>query len=267
MVSEVFEKKDLYEFLASDPELSVYFIGDLGDQYFQNCRWFAHKGDKNGIDALALLYHHPAIDTILTMGCTNGIHEIVRNQKKEWPHRFHSHLLEGHLPAFDESYQLTEKTEFLRMVLYKEKATYSFPPDSYRKVKVLTESEGKQIFDLLEDYPENFFALENLKTRFYFGIYEDDILVTMSGVHVVSPEFKVAALGNIVTKREYRGRGLSKLCTEFLIRKLFESVDIIALNVRSNNESAVKMYEKLGFCYCLKLYLSYCDIITNKLIG
>ena len=69
-------------------------------------------------------------------------------------------------------------------------------------------------------------------------------------MHAVSPQGKLAVLGNIVTHPDHRGQGLSTACTARLCTRLFdEGIEMLALNVRRQNRSAVRVYEKLGFRY------------------
>ena len=79
---------------------------------------------------------------------------------------------------------------------------------------------------------------------------QDGELISVAGVHAVSPKGKLAVLGNIVTHPEHRGQGLSTACTSHLCEHLFaQDIEVLALNVRRQNRSAVRVYEKLGFRY------------------
>jgi len=105
--------------------------------------------------------------------------------------------------------------------------------------------EVQQIYK--DSYPGNWFDPRMLETKQYFGIRVENRLVSVGGVHVYSKQYRVAALGNIVTRLEYRGNGFGKRVTAQLCRSLFEDVDHIGLNVKADNEVAIKMYKKLGF--------------------
>ena len=72
-------------------------------------------------------------------------------------------------------------------------------------------------------------------------------MVGISGIHVYSSEYKVAALGNIATHPDYRGQQIGFKLTSKLCNDLKKSVDYIGLNVRSDNEIAIKCYKKIGF--------------------
>ena len=52
-----------------------------------------------------------------------------------------------------------------------------------------------------------------LETGKYFGIRREGILVSVAGIHVYSPEYDVAALGNITTHPDFRGQGLGRKVT------------------------------------------------------
>ena len=48
-------------------------------------------------------------------------------------------------------------------------------------------------------YADNAFDPRMLETGQYFGIWDANQLVSISGVHTYSPVFRVAAIGNVVT--------------------------------------------------------------------
>jgi predicted GNAT family acetyltransferase len=58
----------------------------------------------------------------------------------------------------------------------------------------------------------------------------------------------VAALGNVATLPEARGRGLATAACARLCRVLLEDgIETIGLNVQAENDAAVRAYTKLGF--------------------
>jgi ribosomal protein S18 acetylase RimI-like enzyme len=252
---EVRAKERLRAFLEQDRGLSVYFIGDLAEPYWSRCRWWM---DSENPAALALLYAHPQYPTVLTLGDAEGVQRIVEDCADQWPTSFHAHLLPAHVPVFEERYELSSCSTFLRMVQDKEEAGRVLNANADGSVKRLAASDLPQIRDLLNDYPEAFFSDDNLDSGFYFGIYDGPILATMAGVHVVSSESKVAAGGNVVTRKTHRRQGYSKRCTTEALRHLFDAVDVVALNVLDGNVPAIREYEDLGFRRYAELVLGYC---------
>ena len=97
-------------------------------------------------------------------------------------------------------------------------------------------------------YPGTWFEPRMLETRRYVGIRDAGGLACVAGVHVWSPEWRVAALGNVATLPEARGRGLATAACAHLCRVLLDDgIDTISLNVRADNAAAIAAYERLGF--------------------
>src|SRR5262249_54072458 len=97
-------------------------------------------------------------------------------------------------------------------------------------------------------YPGNFFVPRMLETGCYFGIRRGGALVSVAGVHVYSPEYKVAALGNIATRPAFRGQGVATAVTTRLCQELRRAgIEHIGLNVNVDNRAALACYEKIGF--------------------
>jgi len=69
----------------------------------------------------------------------------------------------------------------------------------------------------------------------------------VAGIHVYSPKYKVAALGNICTHPDFRGKGWGRAVTAKLCKSLLQEIEYIGLNVKANNKTAISLYEKLGF--------------------
>jgi ribosomal protein S18 acetylase RimI-like enzyme len=97
-------------------------------------------------------------------------------------------------------------------------------------------------------YPGNWFDPRMLETGQYVGIRSSDqSLLSVAGVHVYSEEYRVAALGNITTHPDHRGRGLGTAVTAALCKHLLDSTETIGLNVKTDNAPAIHTYRKLGF--------------------
>ncbi len=87
--------------------------------------------------------------------------------------------------------------------------------------------------------------LSNSFARFFVALSNGEI-VGYIGSHNVLGEVYIT---NVAVFPEYRKKGIG----EALIKKLIEAVknenaDFITLEVRKSNASAIKLYEKCGFC-------------------
>ena len=87
-----------------------------------------------------------------------------------------------------------------------------------------------------------------LATGRYVGVREAGRPTCVAGVHVFSQAWRVAALGNVATLPEQRGRGLARRACAALCRLLLEQgIESVALNVRADNAPALQAYRRLGF--------------------
>jgi ADP-ribose pyrophosphatase YjhB (NUDIX family)/GNAT superfamily N-acetyltransferase len=99
-------------------------------------------------------------------------------------------------------------------------------------------------------YPGTWFQPRMLETGRYVGIRRDGALVCVAGVHVWSPTWGVATLGNVATLPARRGAGLATAaCARLCLTLLDDGIDVISLNVSADNVAAIRAYEKLGFAH------------------
>lgn len=90
----------------------------------------------------------------------------------------------------------------------------------------------------------------------FFGIWEGDELIAAAGTHLVVPSEEVAAIGNVYTRRDRRGRCLATQVTSAVASELMRmKLRTIALNVEQKNAAAIGVYERLGFVR----YCSFCE--------
>ena len=83
----------------------------------------------------------------------------------------------------------------------------------------------KDLDDILKlyeiSYPDNWFDPRMLETNQYYAIRnENNMLISTAGIHVYSSKYKVAALGNITTHPDFRGKGLAKITSAKLCKSL-----------------------------------------------
>lgn len=70
---------------------------------------------------------------------------------------------------------------------------------------------------------------------------KNDRIVSAAGVHLVTPQ--IAQLGNIVTDEDRRNRGFATAYTSTLAKDPASKKRIISLFVKTDNESAIHIYE------------------------
>ncbi len=82
----------------------------------------------------------------------------------------------------------------------------------------------------------------------FFGIEARGVLIATAGTHLVSDTTSTAAVGNVFTHPDHRGRGYAEMTTSAVCAELIRrGIRTIVLNVAQSNAVAIHVYEKLGF--------------------
>jgi ribosomal protein S18 acetylase RimI-like enzyme len=92
----------------------------------------------------------------------------------------------------------------------------------------------------------DFFFPSMVADGIFHGAYEGTALVAAAGTHILAREEGAAAIGNVYTRRDRRGRGLGRMVTSAVLGEL-SGVETVGLNVRADNPTALHLYESLGF--------------------
>lgn len=239
-------KIEIEAFLRPYTFLHLFAIGDLDEFFWQYTTWYALK-DNEQIKEVVLLYTGTTQPTLLGLtGEPAGLmRDLLWSVMHLLPKRFYAHLSGDLAAVFAESYRVQSHGEYYKMALTGEALLNNIDTS---EVIGLSPSDASDLEGLYRaSYPGNWFDPRMLETGYYYGIRRDDDLVSVAGVHVYSPVYKVAALGNITTRPDFRGRGLAAAVTAKLCKALSLTVDHIGLNVKADNTSALSCYERMGF--------------------
>lgn len=241
------DKKQIETFLLKHRRLNYYHLGDLDDFFWPHTTWYALENEGE-IKALNLFY--TGIDPAVLLAIVNENYKEMRVLLKSsfpiLPPRFYAHLSPGLEKVLEKNYSLEHHGEHYKMNLVDLAALEKIDPAAV--VPLTTENLAELNEFYQASYPGNWFDPRMLETGQYVGIRgEQGELVSVAGIHVYSPEYKIAAIGNITTLPDKRGQGLGTTITAGLCKKLLKTVDMIGLNVRSDNASAIRAYEKVGF--------------------
>ena len=244
-VEKLTDRDELRTFLMKDRLANAYLLGNLDPAYFQFCKWYGSRGADGELKNLILVYLGLSLPVVFMSGNGDGLQKFLRESRTVVPERFHFHVLEEQMPALQKVYQTEGATQMIRMGMKREDFE---AVERDERVERLGHRDTAAIMELYEHYPDNFFEAYQLETGLYFGIRdEEDRLVSMGGVHVLSEEYDVAVIGNLVTHSARRGQGLATAVTGRLVEELFEQVSLLALNVGRDNAPAVQLYKNFGF--------------------
>ena len=241
------DKAEIEAYLRQDVTLNIYSLGDLDDFFWSYTQWYALKV-AGEIKALILLYTAQPPPILLALAPPQRIaelREILTQLLPLLPRQIYTHLSLGVEDVLQPGYMVDSYGLHYKMILNDPVRLKKFLNP---RVVQVTENQIEEVFSLYDtSYPGNAFDARMLETGQFFGIWDDNQLVSIAGVHVYSPHYRVAAIGNVTTHPLYRNRGYGKAVTAALSLSLLEKVDHIGLNVKQGNQAAINNYHQLGF--------------------
>jgi len=224
----------------------VYELGDLDDFDWPFTRWFGWESD-GSLEHVTLLYTQPSVPVLIAIAdvMDGPMSALVEDIRDELPDRVYVHVTGPLLDVLAQRYTVETSQPHLKLALARR--------DMLSGEATAADILGQQDLPELEElyaraYPGTWFEPRLLATGRYVGIRRDGRLVCVAGVHVHSPRWGVAALGNVATLPELRGQGLARGACATLCRLLLDDgIETIGLNVHRDNEAAVRAYTRLGF--------------------
>lgn len=273
MIAEFHDIEALAGHFRADPFLHLYALGDLDDFFRPHARWWGLTGAADlGAGGLGgelreviLLYDPGTLPVLLAFTRdADRMAEFLAEIRDRLPARFYAHLSPGVEAALADGFRLESHGQHLRMGLIDDSrlpAAGERPGErrgagndlrprtaGAATLAALSRADLTEVLEFfVASYPGNWFDPRMLDTGQYIGARIDGRLCAVAGVHVYSEAYGVAALGNIATRPEHRGKGLAGLVTGALCRQLRRGVDWIGLNVHAQNAAAIACYRRLGF--------------------
>jgi predicted GNAT family acetyltransferase len=249
-IVELRDRGVIADFCRRRPAVHAYELGDLDDFFWPHTRWLALERDGR-LEQLALLYDEPDPPVLLALAedPLQGMASLLRAVLGELPDPVYAHLSPELVDALAPEL-LPQSTPISHCKLGLSDPGRLQAHDT-ADAALLTCADLAEVERFYADaYPGTWFQARMLETGRYAGIRRDGRLVCVAGVHVWSPVWRVAALGNVATLPELRGSGLATAACARLCRVLLDDgIDVISLNVRADNAAAIRAYEKLGFAH------------------
>ena len=254
------------DILSQDPVWAAYAIADLRPDLAHYCRWMVAP-DASG---LALLFTGLELPILLSAGTPDGVAAALNDA--ELPDEVFLSIRTSHLPAVRRLYPRINRHDMLRMAL----APGQNVPAPLMPAVPLSSADEHRLQTLYQhggEFAPDAFTVSQLHEGYFFGIEDENgALAAAGGTHIAflsdSPPSRrlqeshrqkadaidrilsqgVAAIGNIYTRPERRGRGYGKAVTASIVQALrADGYSLIVLNVSERNLVARSIYEKLGF--------------------
>jgi ribosomal protein S18 acetylase RimI-like enzyme len=245
VTSELQSVAAISDFLEQERVANAYPLGYLDRSYAAECSWYGASHDDE-LRAVVLVYSGLSRPGVFSAGDAAGVAAIVRDFAHAMPERATAHVAPDHQGALHHSFrERTPLRRMHRMALRRE----DFRDDGRDTSGVarLSHADTAAIMQLYGVWPDHFFEPYQLGSGLYFGVREGTRLVSIAGIHNVSLSADVAAIGNLVTHPDARGRGYALQCTSMLLREVFARVSLVTLDVEHGNEPAIRTYRHFGF--------------------
>ena len=230
----------LRSFLITDRAWADYALGDLEPELFPHTDWYGAE-EQGALNAVAMIYHGLQPPICFLMGDERGVDLILAQAVRL--SEIGLSVRDEHLPVLDKYYRDSGTWPMWKMAL--EAADFqSVPGDALD----LTLADVPDLRALYAFGGGDAFLPEEITRGVFCGIRQAGQLIAVAGTHVVSDNGCVAALGNVMTHPDWRGRGLASIATSAVVARLIDrGVSTIGLSVSRENAAAIRVYEKLGF--------------------
>ena len=233
------DRAQLRQFLETDRLLAAYALCDLEDREFGKTRW-GGAFDGNRLVALALEYSGLTPQPLFVMGSSDGIEAVLRDVVR--PRAAYVAVLPDALEAVEASYRLDPGPQMVRM--WVDRARFRPYPADVRRLLPIDIGELNRLYQLGF---ASWLPSSAIADGVYFGVRAGGRLVAAAGTHVISPQARLAVVGNVLTHVDYRGRGFATAVTGAVTAELLRHSDQVVLNVRADNPPAINAYRRLGF--------------------
>jgi ribosomal protein S18 acetylase RimI-like enzyme len=229
----------LRTFLERDRLRAAYAICDLEPREFARSKWGVAVQGGEPI-AVVLEYGGLTPQPLFAMGDGEAITAILREVIK--PRLVYLATDESLLASVSRIYTIDPGPQMVRMFVNRQ----MFRPVLGPALRL----SAIDTVDLNRLYGLGFagwLPTESVAQGVYYGVRVAGRLVAAAGTHVISPEARLAAVGNVMTHADHRGRGFAKVTTSAVTQELLRTCDEVVLNVRGDNPPAIAAYRALGY--------------------
>lgn len=251
-----FREKAL-QLALSNPLSNAVIIADL-TQLYTDCSIFLKIQDNRPISIISYYKDLPFCSIGILAESVTDIQELIDELLAIHPELTDKAIIglftNRMAGMISECFKDVEAMGELQMVLTADNI-YEIPFDTTQyRLERLGATDLVQISYLYSLVPAMAWTPKTLTYGPCYGIFYGDTLVSIAGVHFATKW--AAEIGNIVTHPKHRRLNLAYACTKAVADDLRGTTENIFLCVMSDNEPAIRLYEKMGFVTHQELYLT-----------
>ena len=258
-VAALSSRAEIEPFLRRSAPAQLYALADLDEPFWSHTRWLATLGSDGEPAALCLVLEKLELPIAHAIAPPRDAATLalLAALAPRLPARFYANLPVGFAAALAPTHRIELHREYLKMWLPHARglAGVDEPPG----IEPLGPAHAAELAEFYAgpayldgERAGRFFAPYMLEPFPWLGLRERGRLVCVAGLHVFSRRSGVAAIGNVATAPERRGRGLARALCARLARELLAQVPLVGLNVAAGNEPAIRCYRRLGFREALR---------------
>jgi ribosomal protein S18 acetylase RimI-like enzyme len=251
----------LRRLLETDRRWATYALADLQPAFIRHCQW--QLGECAEGPGVALLFHALQPPPLFTMGPVEAVAAALA--QLPLPQSIYLTVREEHfsllLPQFDFCHGLHP---MWRMALATASPNALPAAPGLTRLTQLDAGAIRALYTHGGPFTPDAFDPYQLEEGIFFGIRDQgDQLLAVGGTHIIDRGEGLAAIGNMYTRPDCRGRGFAGLILAAIVHTLrSEGIATIILNVDQQNPIARRLYEKHGF----QVHLPYIEGVgTRKL--
>jgi ribosomal protein S18 acetylase RimI-like enzyme len=233
------DRRLLHGFLEQDRVFAAYAIADTDDSEFERTRFGIAFDDRDPV-AVVMEYRGLSPQPVFAMGDPAGVSAILRDVIR--PRIAYVGAKADVMPGVRDHYRVEAPAPMVRMVVDRE----AFIPVVGEAVR-LDQGDAGHLNRLYQLGLNAHLPEQAVAAGVYYGVRRGTRLIAAAGTHVISPQWGIAAVGNVYTHREYRGQGLARVVTSAVTADLLARCDTVVLNVRADNPPALSVYRALGY--------------------
>jgi len=231
-----------------DPLKNAFIISNF-TQLKQDCSIVFNTGDGINYSAASYYMDLPFFNINFMVYTTTDIKCLVGKLLAQHPELKGQPIFglydEATTRLLEQCFQVTRKNQQYKMALKLDQIPEQ-PYDQTRyRLERMTLDDIVRISQLYTLVPSMAWTPKMLQFGPYYGTFCEEHLVSIAGVQFVTKW--VTEIGNIVTHFKHRRQNLAFACTRAVAESLRKSSERIFLCVYADNESAIRLYEKMGF--------------------